>query len=154
MPDGEFCTESDAHVLRTALTAAQAEIGRLTNNDDASLIKQYETEVVPALEATVSRLRCDAQGFHDAAITAGRELGAMRAEVERLQVKNKNAHLLVATVEAERDALAQDAARLDWLEKNAFLITFLGTRAAIDPTREAIDAALSTTTEGRNDASH
>jgi FtsZ-binding cell division protein ZapB len=64
------------------------------------------------LRATVSRLRCDAQGFHDAAITAGMERDALKVEVERLKAANEHWHVRVTSLLAERDALAQDAANL------------------------------------------
>jgi hypothetical protein len=125
--EASCCRQSEADVLRQALTAAQTEIARLT-----AALRDYACEEMAA-HNTIARLRCDAQGFHDAAITATQERDALKAEVDRLKDKLQTAdmfcdaqltdigryrserHTLQGALRdciASRDALAQDAARL------------------------------------------
>jgi hypothetical protein len=92
--------------------------------------------------------------------SAQEEVARLRTMLDA-QIANSEALNLVARQrEAERDALAKDGARLDWLEQftemqvgdsNAPAPLFWWLKDRHGTLREAIDAALSTTTEGEND---
>jgi chorismate mutase len=116
------------------------------------------------LRATVSRLRCDAQGFHDAAIKSGQEIAGMMAALGRNVRADETAAQAITRILAERDALAQDAARLREAAGKVALLYFAATKDyalhATDYNKGAVnglydadailDAALSTTTEAKN----
>jgi hypothetical protein len=102
---------------------------------------------------------CQANAERDAARA---EVARMKADLhaERLEWDALNQRYKDAT--AERDALAQDAVRLDWLDAQKGRVyadngsNWDSWEITLDPPqdiniRQAIDAALSTTTEGRND---